>query len=75
MRDSFAIIMDAAPADVDVQRLIGELSRLPGVRNVHDLNVWSVTVDWSVMAVHLVIGIKISILDVCVNPANTPFIL
>lgn len=56
MRESLAIIMDAAPSDVDVRRLHGELAELPGVRSVHDLNVWSVTVDWSVLAVHLVIG-------------------
>lgn len=56
LRDSFAIIMDAVPADVDLRRLSGELASLPGVRSVHDLTVWAVTVDWPVMAVHLVVG-------------------
>lgn len=56
MRDSFAIIMDAVPADVDVYQLSGELASVPGVRAVHDLCVWSVTVGWPVMAVHLVVG-------------------
>lgn len=61
MRDSFAIIMDAVPADVDVRQLSGRLADVPGVRAVHDLCVWSVTVGWPVMAVHLVVGKCLSV--------------
>lgn len=56
IKQSLRVVMDAAPADVDVQRLSTELTCLPGVVSVHHLTVWSVTVDWPVMAVHLIIG-------------------
>lgn len=56
IKQSLRVIMDAAPANVDVKRLTTELACLPGVLSVHHLTVWSVTVDWTVMAVHLIIG-------------------
>lgn len=61
MRQSLAVVLDAVPNGLDVQRLSTELSCLPGVRSVHHLTVWSVTVDWNVMAVHLVIGMYLQI--------------
>lgn len=66
MRESIAIILNAVPGDLDVQLLHNELSCIPGVRSVHDLTVWSVSVNWPVMAVHLVVGECLCLLDFCV---------
>lgn len=56
MKQSLAVILDAVPANIDVQQLTTELNSIPGVRSVHFLNIWSVTIDWNLMSVHLVIG-------------------
>lgn len=55
MRQSLSVMMDAVPHDIDVRRLSSELASMPNVRSVHDLTVWSLSVDWPVMAVHLVV--------------------
>lgn len=56
MRESIGILMDAVPSTINVAKLEKEMRCVDGVQSVHHLTVWSVSVDWNVMAVHLVVG-------------------
>lgn len=49
------ILVQAAPVDVDLDRLRSELLALPGVVDVHDLHVWTLTSSMDVASVHLMI--------------------
>ena len=40
------ILVQAAPAHVDVKQMRVELAALPGVRDVHDVHVWTLTSAW-----------------------------
>jgi cobalt-zinc-cadmium efflux system protein len=46
--------MEAAPASIDVDRLQKDLSALPGVKEVHDLHIWSVSSTRSALSVHII---------------------
>ncbi|GEE00035.1 cation transporter [Gordonia spumicola] len=52
-RDALKILNQQAPAHLDLAALRAELSELPGVDDVHDLHVWSVTTGMDVATVHL----------------------
>ncbi len=52
-RDALKILNQQAPAHLDLAALRAELTDLPGVDDVHDLHVWSVTTGMDVATVHL----------------------
>lgn len=55
-RRSLRILFQHAPERVDVEQLTGALGRLPGVGEVHDVHVWTLTSGMEVASAHLTIG-------------------
>ncbi|MGJ6980556.1 cation diffusion facilitator family transporter [Aestuariimicrobium soli] len=53
-REVLAVLGQHAPAGVDVDELTADLTRLPGVSDVHDLHVWALTSGMHVATAHLV---------------------
>jgi cobalt-zinc-cadmium efflux system protein len=54
VRESLNILMESAPADIDMQALIDDLRGVEGVRGVHDLHVWSITRGLRTLSAHIV---------------------
>jgi cobalt-zinc-cadmium efflux system protein len=54
-RRALRILMEAAPADVDVAKMEETLGDLPHVMEVHDLHVWTLTSEMHAATAHLVI--------------------
>lgn len=55
-RRSLRILFQHAPERVDVAELTGALGRLPGVGEVHDVHVWTLTSGMEVASAHLTVG-------------------
>ncbi len=55
-RQALRILVQAAPEQLDLKELQGRLSAIPGVIDIHDLHVWTLTSEMDVASVHLVIG-------------------
>jgi cobalt-zinc-cadmium efflux system protein len=53
VRDAFDVLMEAAPAGIDVQEVGRAMAAVPGVREVHDLHVWTVTAGFPALAAHV----------------------
>jgi len=53
-RQAVHILMQSAPARVNLARLHDELEAIPGVVGVHDLHVWTLTSDMDAASAHLV---------------------
>jgi cobalt-zinc-cadmium efflux system protein len=51
------ILIQAAPAGFDVGRLQRDLAALPGVVDVHDLHVWTLTSEMDVASAHLMVAV------------------
>ena len=49
------VLMEAAPADVDIEELGRAMCDVPGVRAVHELHVWTVTSGFDALAAHVVV--------------------
>lgn len=53
IRDSFRVFMESAPAGIDVASIAASLNRVPGVVEVHDLHVWTITSEFVSLSAHL----------------------
>ncbi|VDM50672.1 unnamed protein product [Toxocara canis] len=53
LRDALLVLMEAAPRHIDIDALHMDLCSIEGVRDVHSLRVWSLTIDKSAVSVHL----------------------
>jgi cobalt-zinc-cadmium efflux system protein len=54
VREALDVLMEAAPAGIDVQEVGRAMAAVPGVREVHDLHVWTVTSGFPALAAHVV---------------------
>ncbi|XP_031626935.1 zinc transporter ttm-1-like [Contarinia nasturtii] len=64
MKDSIGIILEAVPTTINTERLKDDLKCIEGVRSIHSLNIWSLTVGWHVMSVHIIIDSFVKSSDV-----------
>lgn len=55
-KEAVRILIQAAPADLDLDQIKSSLAALPGVVDIHDLHVWTLTSGMDVASAHLMIG-------------------
>jgi cobalt-zinc-cadmium efflux system protein len=55
LRETTHVLMEGAPVELDVAELEATLRAVPGVRDIHDLHVWSISDGFDVMTVHVVV--------------------
>jgi cobalt-zinc-cadmium efflux system protein len=55
LRTSVSVLLESTPTDVDLDHLTGTMGRVPGVGEVHDLHVWSLSSEMRVLSAHLVL--------------------
>ena len=53
LREPFNVLMEAAPEGIEVEELGRAMVAVPGVREVHDLHVWTVTSGFPALAAHV----------------------
>jgi cobalt-zinc-cadmium efflux system protein len=56
IKEPVDVLMEAAPAGLDVDGVGAEICREEGVRSVHDLHVWTVTAGFGAIAAHVVVA-------------------
>jgi cobalt-zinc-cadmium efflux system protein len=56
IKEPFDVLMEAAPAGLDVEALGAAICAEQGVRSVHDLHVWTVTAGFGALAAHVVVS-------------------
>lgn len=55
VRESVDVLLEAVPAHIDLSAVRSAIDRIPGVDNVHDLHVWTVTSGYIAMSGHAVV--------------------
>ncbi len=53
LREPFNVLMESAPEGIDVRAVGSAMCAVPGVREVHDLHVWTVTSGFPALAAHI----------------------
>ena len=56
IKEPLDVLMESAPANLDVDRVGAAICGQEGVREVHDLHVWTVTAGFGAIAAHVVVA-------------------
>ena len=56
LRDSTTILLEAAPKGIDTSAVGERLARAPGVVEVHDLHIWTITSGFPALSAHVLVG-------------------
>ncbi|MFD2681096.1 cation diffusion facilitator family transporter [Bacillus seohaeanensis] len=54
-KDAFHILMEGTPANLDALAIKKEIQSFQGVKDLHDLHVWSITSDFPAFSCHVVV--------------------
>jgi cation diffusion facilitator family transporter len=52
-KDCVDILMEAAPREIDIKTLYSELKEVPGVINMHDIHLWSLSIGRPCISFHI----------------------
>ena len=55
LADAINVLLEASPRGIDLGEIRAHLTGLTGVRDVHDLHVWTITSGLPVLSVHIVV--------------------
>lgn len=55
-RDSFNVLMEGTPSHIDVEKVKASLQKIPLVKEVHDLHIWSITSELPMLSCHMEIA-------------------
>jgi cobalt-zinc-cadmium efflux system protein len=56
LRDSTRILLEAAPSGIDTRAVGERLATVPGVVEVHDLHIWTITSGFPALSAHVLVG-------------------
>ena len=55
LKEGFQVLLEATPQNIDIIELVNSLNRVPGVKEVHDVHVWSISPELHAMSCHVLI--------------------
>jgi len=55
MRDIVHVLMEGVPSNISYSKIVDDLLRLSGVRNIHSLHIWSLSLQKIALSVHIAI--------------------
>jgi cobalt-zinc-cadmium efflux system protein len=55
LKEGFRVLLEATPRNVNTLELVNALNKIPGVKEVHDVHVWSITPEQHAMSCHVLI--------------------
>ncbi len=70
IRDSVNILLEGAPAHIEVTKVMRAMQAVPGVRRVHDTHIWTITSGMEAMSAHVVVDDSLGNQEV-LNRLNT----
>ena len=53
LKESVNVLMEGAPPHINVKDIEATIRSVPGIRDVHDLHVWTVTSGFDAISVHV----------------------
>lgn len=55
VRDSVDILMEAVPRNVKIEEVVDQIQTVPGVEEIHDIHIWTITSGIVALSAHLMI--------------------
>ncbi|HLN54067.1 MAG TPA: cation diffusion facilitator family transporter [Lentimicrobium sp.] len=54
LRDTFRVLMQEVPQDIDVESMLSKIRSLPFIQSIHDFHLWSLDGKRNIMTIHVV---------------------
>lgn len=70
VRETVSVLLESSPPHLDAEALRRDLAGLPGVRNVHDLHIWTVTSGFVSLSCHCEVASSLVADDVLRRATN-----
>lgn len=58
LMESVHILLEAAPKEIEIERIEEELLKIGGIRKIHDVHVWQIASGMYAMTAHVIVGNK-----------------
>lgn len=58
LRDSVHVLLESAPPEIKTEAVRAALREVPGIKDVHDLHIWTVTSGFVALSAHAMVGDK-----------------
>ncbi len=55
LKEGLSVLLEATPSQVDVTEMVTTLNQISGVKDVHDVHVWSISPEMHAMSCHVLI--------------------
>jgi cobalt-zinc-cadmium efflux system protein len=56
IQEAASILMESTPPHLDIKKVLQGLEQVPGVINIHDLHIWTITSGLYALSVHVVVN-------------------
>jgi cobalt-zinc-cadmium efflux system protein len=56
LREAVAVLLEGTPEGIDAQAVGRRMAAMPGVREVHDLHIWTITAGFPALSAHVLVG-------------------
>lgn len=63
LREALRVFLQGVPAHLDVPHLLEHLRKIPGVRDVHHVHVWSLDGEQHIFTGHLIVDARLSVME------------
>lgn len=63
LKESFRIILQATPENIDITKIRDEIQKVAGVLSLHDCHAWSMDGNYHILSIHLVVANTSSLKD------------
>lgn len=67
IKDTLHILMEGTPENIEIEQVEQELKKIPGVENVHELHIWSMSSGNNLLSAHLLIRDKMFLDEILKN--------
>ena len=58
LRDSTNILLEAAPKNADIPRIVADVRAIPGAKDIHDMHVWTISSGMYALSAHILTEYK-----------------
>ncbi|MEP1097161.1 MAG: cation diffusion facilitator family transporter [Cyclobacteriaceae bacterium] len=71
LKESFQIILQATPSNIDIQKIHSEIATIRGIKGFHDCHTWTMDGNYNILSIHLVVASDLSLRDLEQIKADT----
>ncbi|MEC1177975.1 cation diffusion facilitator family transporter [Metasolibacillus meyeri] len=57
------VLMEGTPVDINIDKLVGAITKIDGVKGVHDVHAWTITSGLHAFSCHIVVDAQLTVAD------------